>query len=55
MKKSTEQRLKHERDYILFLEKRLNSKHYKENTSLEEYANTETKLKKAKLIVKLLK
>lgn len=51
----TKQRLEHEKNYIAFLEKRLKSKHYKENVSLEEYAETEKKLKKARLVFKLLK
>jgi len=50
-----QQRLKHEQDYVAFLEKRLKSKHYKEHTSPEEYAKTEQKLKKARLVIKILK
>jgi hypothetical protein len=50
-----EKRLKHEQDYIAFLEKRLKSNHYKSNVSPEEYAKTEQKLKKARLVFKILK
>lgn len=49
------QRRKHEENYITFLETRLKSKNYKSNVSPEEYAKTEAKLKKARLIVKNLK
>jgi hypothetical protein len=50
-----EKRLKHEQDYITFLENRLRSKHYKAKASPEEYARTEQKLKKARLVLKILK
>jgi len=50
-----EKRLKHEENYILFLQTRLNSKNYKKNVSPEEFTKTEAKLKKAKLIFKMLK
>jgi hypothetical protein len=49
------QRIQHEKNYIAFLETRLRSKHYKENASAAEYAATEAKLKKARLVFKLLK
>lgn len=39
-------------DYIKFLEKRLNSKNYKNNVSQEEYNKTKEKLEKEKLLVK---
>jgi hypothetical protein len=42
------------KQYILFLEKRLNSQSYKNNVSKEEYAETKEKYDKAKLRVKLL-
>jgi hypothetical protein len=48
-------RVKHEEDYIAFLQKRLNSVNFKNNVSKEEYEKTEAKLKKAKLVLKLLK
>jgi len=46
--------IKHERDYITFLERRVKSANYKKNVSPEEYAETEAKLKKAKLILRVL-
>jgi hypothetical protein len=50
-----QKRIKHEEDYITFLEKRLNSENYKKNASKEEYIKTEQKLKKARLVLKILK
>jgi len=50
-----EKRIKQEIDYIAFLEKRLNSENYKKNVSKEEYSKTEQKLKKARLVLKILK
>ena len=50
-----EKRLAHELDYIAFLEKRLNSKNFKANSTPDEYSKTESKLKKAKLVLKILK
>lgn len=52
---SKEQRKKHEQNYITFLEKRLGSKNFKANSSLEEIEKTEKKLRKARLIFKMLK
>jgi len=49
-----EKRIKQERDYIAFLEKRLNSANYKKNVSPEEFDKTKAKLKKAKLVLKIL-
>jgi len=49
-----EQRLKHELNYIKFLETRLNSSNYKKNVSEEEYKKTEAKLKKAKLVLNFI-
>jgi hypothetical protein len=49
-----DKKIKHEEDYIAFLERRLKSAHYKKNSSEEEYTKTETKLKKAKLVLRLL-
>lgn len=43
------------KDYMSFLEKRLNSANYKANVSPEEYEKTKEKYKKEKLIQKLLK
>jgi len=50
-----EKKIKHEQDYIKFLENRLKSNNYKKNVSPEEYEETEKKFKKAKLILKILK
>ena len=41
--------------YMEFLEKRLNSKNYKNNVSAEEYQKTKTAYDKAKIRIKLLK
>ena len=49
-----EKRVKHEQDYIKFLENRLRSQNFKNNVSLEEYEATEKKLKKAKLVLRIL-
>ena len=43
------------KDYLSFLEKKLNSANYKANVSDEEYEETKQKYKKEKLIQKLLK
>ena len=50
-----EKRIKQEEDYIAFLEKRLNSENYKKNVSADEYSKTQEKLKKARLVLKILK
>ena len=50
-----QKRIKHEQDYIEFLERRTKSANYKKNVSPEEYATTEAKLKKARLIMRVLK
>lgn len=50
-----EKRIKQETDYIAFLEKRLNSANYKKNVSSEEFEKTQGKLKKAKLVLRMLK
>ena len=49
-----EKRLTHEREYIIFLERRLRSANFKKNVSPEEYEETEKKLKKAKLVLRVL-
>jgi len=49
-----EKRIKHEEDYIAFLEKRLASQNYQQNCSSEVY-KTEQKLKKERLVLKILK
>lgn len=51
----SQKRIKQEEEYIAFLEKRLASKNFKANVSNEEFENTAGKLKKAKLILKILK
>jgi len=51
----SEKRIKHEEEYIAFLERRLKSANFKKNVSLEEYEKTEQKLKKAKLVLRMLK
>jgi len=45
--------LKQHKNYIEFLEKRLNSKNYKANVCEEEYNKTKEKLDKARLVLKL--
>jgi len=50
-----EKRIKQEEDYIDFLEKRLGSENYKKNVSSEEFEKTKAKLKKARLVLKMLK
>jgi hypothetical protein len=50
-----QKRIKHEEDYIAFLEKRLSSENFKKNVSQDEYDKTSQKLKKAKLVLKILK
>jgi hypothetical protein len=49
-----EKSIKHEREYIAFLEKRVNSENYKKNVSPEEFEKTKEKLKKARLVLKIL-
>lgn len=49
-----EKRIKHEEEYIAFLERRLKSNNFKKNVSPEEYEATEKKLKKAKLVLRVL-
>ena len=48
-------RLKQEEDYVAFLEKRANSANFKRNVSPEEFAENEAKLKKARLVLRMLK
>lgn len=47
--------LKQREEYLGFLEKRLNSKNYKNNVSAEEYAKTKAKYEKEFKTYKLLK
>lgn len=51
---NNEQRIDHEKRYIMFLENRLRSQNFKKNVSPEEVEKTEKKLKKAKLVLKVL-
>lgn len=51
---ANEKRIKHEQDYIAFLERRVKSTNFKKNVSAEEYAEAEAKLKKARFILKTL-
>jgi hypothetical protein len=53
--KTNKDRIAHEEKYIVFLEKKLNSVNFKKNVSAEEFAATQEKLKKAKLVLKVLK
>jgi hypothetical protein len=48
-------RKKHEEDYIKFLETRLKSKNFQKKASPEEIEMTEKKLKKARLVLRMLK
>ena len=48
-------RIKHEEEYVAFLEKRVASANYKNAASKEEYEETKEKLKKARMVLKLLK
>jgi len=55
MKKlSKQQQIRHEEEYVAFLEKRLASKNFQSNESAEVIAKTQEKLKKAKLKLRLL-
>lgn len=47
-------RLQHEQNYVKFLETRLRSKNFKENSTKDEVEKTEKKLKKAKLVLRML-
>lgn len=47
--------LKHESDYIAFLEKRVASENYRRNVTPEEYEQTKEKLKRARFKFKVLK
>ncbi len=51
---ANEKRIKHEQEYIEFLERRVKSSNFKKNVSPEEYEKTEKKLKKAKLVLRVL-
>jgi hypothetical protein len=47
-------KLQHEKDYIEFLTRRVNSANFKKKVSPEEFEKTEKKLKKAKLVLRML-
>ncbi len=49
-----EKRIEQERNYIAFLEKRVNSENYRNAVSPEEFDKTKEKLKKARLVLKIL-
>jgi len=53
-KQSTADRIKHEKEYIAFLEKRLASSNFRANEKPEVIAKTEEKLKKSKFLLKVL-
>jgi len=53
--KTNKERIAHEEHYISFLERKLNSANFKKNVSAAEFAATQEKLKKAKLVLKVLK
>jgi len=52
--KTVKDKLKHEEEYVAFLERRLKSQNFLKNSKPEEVEKTEKKLKKAKLVLKLL-
>ena len=54
-KLSKQQQIRHEEDYVAFLQKRLASKNFKSNVTPEEYEKTKQKYDKAKLRLRLLK
>lgn len=54
-KKNKQQELKHEEDYVAFLEKRLASKNFVANVTTDEYNKTKEKLKKARFKLRTLK
>lgn len=47
--------IKQEEDYVSFLRKRLESKHFKNNVSNEEFDKTKYKYDKAKLKLRFIK
>ena len=54
MKKDKPDPKKQLQDYVAFLEKRVNSAHFKANVSAEEIRDTKAKLDKARLRFRLL-
>jgi len=51
--KNNKTAIENHKDFITFLEKRVQSKNYKANVSKEEYDKTVAKLKKARLKMRL--
>lgn len=47
--------IQQEEEYVSFLKKRLESKNYKNNVSIEEFEKTKEKYEKAKLKLRFLK
>ena len=54
-KKDIESKIEHEKEYIEFLRKRVESENYMNNVSKEEFDMTKEKYKKAKEKLKMLK
>lgn len=55
MKKLTkQQKIDHEKKYVAFLKKRLDSQNYKANVTAEEYERTKEKYEKAKFLLRTL-
>ena len=52
---TNKKRLEHEQYYIEFLERRIKSSNFKKKVSSQEFEKTEMKLKKARLILQMLK
>ena len=52
--KTKQDQLKHEQDYVAFLKKRLESKHFQENASPDEIILTQKKYDKAKLKLRMM-
>ena len=55
MKKQKQDPIKHEEEYVAFLKKRLESKHFQESASPDEKAKTAAKYEKSKFKLRLLK
>ena len=51
---SKQDQITHEQEYVQFLEKRLASPHFRDNSPKTVVDMTEKKLKKARLVLKLL-
>lgn len=54
MKKKKPNPIEHERNYVAFLKKRLESENYKSSVSSEEYEQTKKKYEKAKFKLKMM-